>query len=93
MPITIELPSALQPYSSGASRVRLEERCGTVSEVLAALSSRCPGVVDRVLTEQGHLRQHVNIFVGEESVRWSGGLGARVADGDTISIVAAVSGG
>ncbi len=93
MSITVELPSALTPYTRGASVVRLDGPCATVSEALAALAAQCPGVVDRVLTEQGALRQHVNIFVGEESVRWNGGLRTPVADGDTISIVAAVSGG
>jgi len=33
-----------------------------------------PGVRDRVLTVQGALRPHVNLFVGPESVRFSGGL-------------------
>ncbi len=93
MPITIEIPRALQPYAHGATVVRLDQPCSTVSQALTALGARCPGVVDRVLTEQGEIRAHVNIFVGEESVRYGGGLAAAVADGDTIVIVPAVSGG
>lgn len=93
MPITVELPPALHPYSSGERTVVLEQRCATVTDALAALGARCPGVVDRVLTEQGEVRAHVNIFVGEESIRFIGGLAAPVADGDTICIVPAVSGG
>lgn len=93
MSITIELPRALQPYAQGATVVHLDQPCTTVSEVLAALGARCPGVVDRVLTEQGDIRAHVNIFVGEASVRYDGGLAAPVAAGDTITIVPAVSGG
>jgi molybdopterin converting factor small subunit len=93
MSITIELPSALQPYARGESAVRLAEPCATVSQALTMLGARCPGVVDRVLTEQGEIRPHVNIFVGSWSVRFAGGLAAPVADGDTITIVPAVSGG
>jgi sulfur-carrier protein len=35
----------------------------------------------------------VNLFVGPESVRFSGGLASRVADGAEVSILPAVSGG
>ena len=50
-------------------------------------------MLDRILTEQGDVREHVNVFVGEESIRFASGLATPVADGDTIMIVAAVSGG
>jgi molybdopterin converting factor small subunit len=45
------------------------------------------------MTEQGVVREHVNVFVGEDSIRFADGLATRVDDGDTIMIVAAVSGG
>ncbi len=53
----------------------------------------CPGMRDRVLTEQGDIRPHVNIFVGTESSQWTGGLATPVPDGAEISILPAVSGG
>ena len=71
----------------------LEQRCVTVGDALAALATRAPGVVDRVLDECGVLRPHVNVFVGEESIRFLGGLDAPVPEGSTITIVPAVSGG
>jgi molybdopterin converting factor small subunit len=52
-----------------------------------------PALTDRVLTEQGELRRHVNVFLGEESIRFIDGLATTVADGATITIVPAVSGG
>jgi molybdopterin converting factor small subunit len=93
MPITVALPGALEPYARGDRLVVLQERCANVREVLSALRQQWPGIVDRVLTEQGEIREHVNVFVGEESVRFAGGLAAPVAEGDTIEIIAAVSGG
>ena len=93
MPITIELPGALQPHANGSASVVLGERCGSVGEALAALAVQWPGVLDRVLTEQGELRPHVNVFVGEENSRFIGGLSAPVPDGSTILILPAVSGG
>jgi molybdopterin converting factor small subunit len=64
-----------------------------VGAALDALWTLHPGVRDRIVTEQGEVRQHVNVFVGNESIRFTGGLDTAVPDGGEISIVPAVSGG
>jgi molybdopterin synthase sulfur carrier subunit len=71
----------------------LDDRCNSVADALSAVGKRWPAVLDRVMTEQGDVREHVNIFVGEQSIRFADGLATKVGDGDTIMIVAAVSGG
>ena len=93
MAISIVLPNALTPYSHGRGTVVLDEGCRTVADALAAVSRRWPALVDRVLTEQGALREHVNVFVGDESIRFLDGLETPVAADATIMIVPAVSGG
>ena len=93
MSISVVLPQALTPYSRGSGTVVVDESCATVADALAVVASQWPAVTDRVLTEQGELRRHVNVFVGEESIRFLDGLSTAVADGDTIMIVPAVSGG
>ncbi|MDQ6886007.1 MAG: MoaD/ThiS family protein [Gemmatimonadota bacterium] len=93
MPISVVIPQALTPYSQGSGTVVVAEPCSTVADALAAVEARWPALTDRVLTEQGELRQHVNVFVGEESIRFTDGLATPVADGATITIVPAVSGG
>ena len=93
MSIAVVLPPALYPYARGSSTLLVDGRCATVAETLEAVGRRWPGVLDRVMTEQGEVREHVNIFVGEESIRFADGLATGVDDGDTIMIVAAVSGG
>jgi molybdopterin converting factor small subunit len=93
MPISVVLPHALTPYSRGAGTLVVDEPCATVADALAAVAARWPAVVDRVLTEQGEIRRHVNVFVGEESVRFMDGLATAVENGATITIVPAVSGG
>ena len=60
---------------------------------MSALWTLYPGVRDRVVNEQGQVRQHINIFVGNENIRYTGGLATPVVDGCEISIVPAVSGG
>jgi molybdopterin synthase sulfur carrier subunit len=93
MPLTVVLPRALQPYSKGLGALSIDARCRTVGDALDIVRQRWPGVIDRVMTERGEVREHVNVFVGEESIRFARGLATPVADGDTIMIVAAVSGG
>jgi sulfur-carrier protein len=46
-----------------------------------------------MLTEQGEVREHINLFVGNECVRYANGLATRVPDGSEISVIPAISGG
>jgi sulfur-carrier protein len=91
--ISVVLPHALHPYSRGAGTLTVDEPCETVGDALAAIAARWPALSDRVLTEQGEVRRHVNVFVGEESIKFIDGLDTPVSDGTTITIVPAVSGG
>jgi MoaD family protein len=93
MRVTVRLPAPLQPFAGGRSQVTVDPPAATVAAALDALARACPGVRDRVLTEQGELRPHVNVFVGTESVRFTGGLATPLRDGAEISILPAVSGG
>lgn len=93
MPVTVVLPRALQPFAHDAGALELPASCATVSGALRAVGARWPALLDRVVTEQGVVREHVNIFVGQESIRFAKGLDTPVSEGDTIMIVAAVSGG
>ena len=92
MAITVELPSALQPYAGGSTEVRLDG-CGNVGEALCQLAGRHAGVTDRVMDERGAVRQHVNIFVDGENIRFLEGLRTPLEPASTIAIVPAVSGG
>ncbi len=91
--ITFHIPGPLRSFSGGRSDVELKAQAGTVSEALQALWAACPGMRDRVVTEQGQVREHINIFVGNENIRYTGGLATPVSAGTEISIVPAISGG
>ncbi len=93
MSVMVYLPAFLQPYANGRSRIVLEGGVATVDDALQALWRAAPGVRDRVVDELGHVRQHVNVFVEDESIRFTGGLTTTVPDRCAISIVPAVSGG
>lgn len=93
MAIAVVVPNALTPYTRGAGTLQVDAPCATVADALSAVAARWPALTDRVLTEQGELRRHVNVFLGEESIRFLDGLATPVVDGATIMIVPAVSGG
>ena len=93
MPVTFYIPSYLRAYTEGLDQVQVNTSARTVGEALEALWGTCPGVRDRVATEEGAVRQHVNIFVGEENIRDTGGLATPLTDDCEIMIVPSVSGG
>ena len=93
MPIAVHIPGALREFTDGRSTVNLDDRAETIADALSKLWALYPGVRDRILNEQGQLRQHINIFVGNENIRYTGGLATKVSDAAVISIVPAVSGG
>ena len=93
MAVVFHIPGYLRSFTDGRSRVEIEVELDTVGAALQALWERYPGVRDRVVTEQGNIRQHVNVFLGDESIRYTGGFSTPMADGAEISIVPAVSGG
>ena len=93
MTVGFWIPGPLRPLTGGRSRVDLETSGATLGDALEALFAAHPAIRDRVLTEQGEVRQHVNVFVGESEARSTGGLATLVAEGVEISIIPAISGG
>ena len=87
------IPGPLRELAGNRGEVKVEGRAASVSEALSLLWNVAPGVRDRVITETGEVRQHVNIFVDGESIRDTSGLGTRIRDGAEIFILPAVSGG
>ena len=94
MQVLFTIPGPLREFTVNQSAVRVEVEAGAnLLQVLQALFVEYPGLRDRVLTEAGQTRQHVNIFVANENVRYTGGLATAIPAGAEVSIVPAISGG
>ncbi len=98
MKLTFRIPGPLLSFTGGRHVVEAEAASDgatafTVEAALNQLWRLYPGLRDRVLTEQGQVRPHVNVFVGSDSIRDTGGLATPVADHTEIAIIPAVSGG
>jgi molybdopterin synthase sulfur carrier subunit len=93
MTVSFWIPGPLRALSDGRSRVGVEPSGATLHDALEALFAAHPGIRDRILTEQGEVREHVNVFVGQTLARTAGGLATPLAEDVEISIIPAISGG
>ena len=93
MPVVFVIPGALRELAGQRAEVRIAAPAGPLSGALARLWTDCPGLRDRVLTELGGVRPHVNIFVDGENIRDAAGLETPVRPDSEVFIVPAVSGG
>jgi molybdopterin converting factor small subunit len=93
MTLTFQIPGPLRGFTGGQGQVQVSGAAATVGQALELLCKAHPGLRDRVLTEQGQVREHINVFVGNEAVRFKGGLATPVDGKSEISIIPAISGG
>lgn len=93
MRVSFWIPGALTSLTGGQSHVTVQTAGSTLGEALNALFAAYPGMRDRVFTEQGTVREHVNVFVGSKEARLADGPATSVVDGTEISIIPAISGG
>jgi MoaD family protein len=89
--VEVKIPTILRQHTAGEARV--EGQGSTLRDVLGDIESRHPGLLQRIVTEDGGLHRFVNVYVNDEDVRYLGALETEVKDGDVVSILPAVAGG
>ena len=90
MAIEVRIPTILRSYTGGAKAV--DAKGATLAELIGDLEAHHPGLRERLVDDAG-LRRFVNVYLNDEDVRFLGGLGTPVADGDTVTVLPAVAGG
>jgi molybdopterin synthase sulfur carrier subunit len=91
--ITFQIAGYLTEFTAGRAEIKVDGQSATVGEALQKLWSVHTGLRDRVLTEQGHVRPHINVFVNSEVVRRDQALQSKISEDTEICIMPAVSGG
>jgi molybdopterin converting factor small subunit len=91
--ITFQIAGYLTEFTGGRVEIMVDGPSATVGDALQELWSVHAGLRDRVLTEQGHVRPHVNVFVNSEVVRRDQVLQNEISGDTEICIMPAVSGG
>ena len=90
MAVTVRIPTPLRTLTAGEEQVSIDG--GTISQVIENLEKKHPGLRERLLDDKG-VRRFVNLYVGDEDVRFLDGLDTKVSNGTEISIVPAIAGG
>jgi molybdopterin converting factor small subunit len=85
--VTLRLPSTLSAYSGGKSQIVLN--ANTVEQLLAQLAQHHPAIWEYLCTKQGHVREHVKIFVNNELVSGSQGLQMPLKSGQEVIVLPA----
>ena len=91
MSVSVRIPTILRTYTGGESEVSAEG--GTLAEVLDDLDSNHSGIKGRIIDETGELRRFVNVYVGNDDVRFLDNLATPTPDGAQVSVIPAVAGG
>jgi molybdopterin synthase sulfur carrier subunit len=91
MTVSVRIPTILRTYTGGAAQVTAQT--GTLREVIAGLDAAYPGFGGRILDDAGQLRRFINVYVGEQDVRFAQGLDTPVPAGGQVSVIPAVAGG
>ena len=89
--VVVRLPGALRALAAGADEV--EASGPTVGAVLEDVAARHPALRRHFRTESGSLREHVNVYVNDEDIRWLKGEATRVSAGDAVTVVPSIAGG
>ena len=90
MPV-IHIPTPLRAYTDKLSKV--EVSATTVGEALNALTTAHPGLAKHLRDDSGKLRSFVNIYLGDEDVRFLDKEATVVSEGDELTIVPSIAGG
>jgi sulfur-carrier protein len=91
MSVSVRVPTILRTYTSGESEVSAAG--STLLEVLDDLDANYSGIKGRILDDNGDLRRFVNVYVGNDDVRFLDNLETATPDGTQISVIPAVAGG
>lgn len=86
----VRIPTILRPYTGDARAV--DAAGSTVAEVIDDLEANHAGIKERLMDGE-EVRRFVNIYVNDEDIRFTGGLGTSVPETATVVILPAVAGG
>lgn len=91
MPVTVHIPTPLRPFTDKLDVVQVSG--STVGDVLQDLTTRYPGLKQHLYGADGRLRSFVNVYVGDDDIRYQQKDLTPVKDGQTVSIIPSVAGG
>lgn len=91
MSATVLIPTPLRPYVGNQDSLQLQGT--TIREILNNLITEHQDLKRHLFSEDGKLRNFVNIYLNDEDIRYLQKEDTSVQEGDQISIVPSIAGG
>jgi molybdopterin converting factor small subunit len=88
---TIHIPTPLRKFTGGQAAVDVEG--DTVGAALVHLTDQFPALRQHLYNEQGTLRSFINLYLGDEDIRYLEGENTPLAQNTALSIVPSIAGG
>ncbi len=87
----VRIPTPLRKFTKNEEVVTVS--APNVAALIEAMETQYPGLRERILDDKGAVRRFVNIFVGEDDIRYLKQLETPLTDDLEVSIVPAIAGG
>jgi molybdopterin synthase sulfur carrier subunit len=88
----VKIPTQLRDLTDGEAELKVND-ASNVGELLSRIAADRPALAERIMDEQGEIRRFVNVYVGDEDVRFLDGLQTTLDENAVVSILPAVAGG
>jgi adenylyltransferase/sulfurtransferase len=87
---SIKIPTPLRVYTGNQAQVDVQG--ATIGAALADLTTQYPELRQHLFNDN-ELRNFVNVFIGEEDIRFLNGLDTEIEDSDSLRIIPSIAGG
>jgi len=89
--VKIKIPTPLRRFTNEQSEIEIES--SSIKELIEVIGQKYPDLKKRLCDEEGNIRKFINVYVGEEDIRFLKGLDTEIKNEDEVNIVPAISGG
>ncbi|MCH8018306.1 MoaD family protein [candidate division KSB1 bacterium] len=91
MSVEIIIPLVLRQYAENRDSVKLSGQ--NIGELLDNLMQKFPNMKKHLFSEDGQIRNFVNVYVNDDDIRYLENSETQLKEGDVISLIPSVAGG
>ncbi len=88
--VNVRIPTPLRKFTNNEAEVSVDAE--SIQELIDALEKKFPGIRKRLCDDSGEIRKFINIYVGEDDIRFLQGVKTEIT-GKEVTIVPAIAGG
>lgn len=88
----VKIPAQLRALTGGQAELNVDS-ASSVGQMLDQIRQSYPELSERIVDESGQIRRFINIYVGDEDVRFLDGLDTSLEGASQVAILPAVAGG